>query len=55
MELPTFRVKSELRDISKKLVAALAGLKGVFAIANDVIVIGCGKTEKEAMENHETN
>ena len=47
------KVSSEI--FQKKLVAALAGLKGVFAVADDVIVIGCGETEKEAMQNHEKN
>ena len=27
----------------------------MFAVADDVIVIGCGETEKEAMENHKKN
>ena len=47
------KVSSEI--FQKKLVSALAGLKGVFAVADDVIVIGCGETEKEAMEDHEKN
>ena len=47
------KVSSEI--FQKKLVAALAGLKGVFAVADDVIVINCGETEKKAMENHEKN
>ena len=55
MEPPTFWVKSEQRDISKKARCALTGLKGVFAVADDVIVIGCGETEEEAMQNHEKN
>ena len=48
MEPPTFWVKSEQRDISKKARCALTGLKGVFAVADDVIVIGCGETEEES-------
>ena len=59
MEPPTPTLKHiqkwEARYFKKKLVAALAGLKGVFALADDVIVINRGETEKKAMENHEKN
>ena len=34
---------------------AFAGLEGVFAVADDIIVIGCGETMIEAENNHEAN
>ena len=47
------KVSSEI--FQKKLISALAGLKRVFAVADDVVVLGCGKTNEEALANHEEN
>ena len=52
---PHFKLKVSSKIFQKKLVAALAGLKSEFGVADDVKVIGCRETEKEALENREKN
>ncbi|CAK8685059.1 unnamed protein product [Clavelina lepadiformis] len=47
------KVSSEI--FQKRLHSALSGLQGVFAVADDVIVIGCGKTTIEAETHHDQN
>jgi len=47
------KVSSEI--FQKRLHAALSNLNGVFAIADDIIVLGCGNTYQEAVLNHDEN
>jgi len=47
------KVSSEI--FQKRLHAALSNLNGVFAIADDIIVLGCGNTYQEAILNHDEN
>lgn len=46
-------VSSEI--FSKHLSSALQGLDGIINVADDIIVIGCGKTKEDALNNHEDN
>lgn len=32
----------------------LSGLKGIEILADDIVIYGCGDTEEEALENHNT-
>ena len=47
------KVSSEI--FQKRLHAALSNLNGVFAIVDDIIVLGCGNTYQEAVLNHDEN
>jgi len=47
------KVSSEI--FQKRLHAALSNLNGVFAIADDIIVLGCGNAYQEAVLNHDEN
>ena len=41
--------------VSSKTTKALAGLKGVCKIANDVHIYGCGETHEQAEKDHDEN
>jgi len=50
-----FGLKVSSEFFQKRLHAALSNLNGVFAIADDIIVLGCGNTYQEAVFNHDEN
>jgi hypothetical protein len=39
----------------RKLNEALEGLKGIYVIADDILVTGCGSTQNEAVRDHDRN
>ena len=45
------KVSSEI--FQRLLTEALEGLHGVFCVADDIVVVGCGKTENEARRDHD--
>ncbi len=45
------KVSSEI--FQRKLMDALSGLDGVFTIADDIIIAGCGKTKSEAIKDND--
>jgi transposase InsO family protein len=46
-------VSSEV--FQKKLQDAIEGLRGVICVADDLVVVGCGKNDEEADKDHELN
>jgi transposase InsO family protein len=47
------KVSSEI--FQKRLLQALEGLNGIFCVADDIVVVGCGETMEDANSNHDVN
>ena len=50
-----FGIAPAPEEFQRRLDAAIAGLKGCKAIADDILVFGCGKTDEEATRDHDNN
>lgn len=53
LRLP-FGLKPSMEIFEMKLHGVIQGLEGVICIADDLLVYGCGNTEKEAIADHNT-
>ena len=54
MRLP-FGIKPAPEEYQQRQMQALEGLSGIFVIADDILVVGYGTTQKEADANHDLN
>ena len=50
-----FGIKSASEVFQRKMHEALENLEGVEVIVDDILVYGKGRTEEEAMKNHDEN
>ena len=50
-----FGIAPTPEEFQRRLDAAIAGLKGCKAVADDILVFGCGKTDEEATRDHDNN
>ncbi|XP_054289748.1 uncharacterized protein K02A2.6-like [Macrosteles quadrilineatus] len=50
-----FGVKSAPEEFQRRVHEELEGLKGIFTIADDVVVYGSGDTDEQALEDHNKN
>ena len=54
LRLP-YGVSSGPEEYQARQQEALAGLKGIWNIADDVLIYGCGETQKQAEKDHDEN
>lgn len=54
LRLP-FGISTAMEIFQKKMIELIQGLEGVFVMADDILIIGKGETEEEALKDHNDN
>ena len=50
-----FGIATALEEYQRRQHEVLEGLRGVHVIADDILIIGQGETEEEALQDHDRN